>query len=106
MDGKYSCLYRNFQSRFPFLKAPEVIQQKDPNCYSTSSDVYAYGCVLFEMFSGKLPHAPVSNKEQVSFTKPESYIGIHRPLESPERPVVSTFLLIRTELSEQISFRN
>ncbi|CAF3413177.1 unnamed protein product [Rotaria sp. Silwood1] len=45
--------------------APEVIQQKDPNCYSTSSDVYAYGCVLFEMFSGKLPHAPISNKEQI-----------------------------------------
>jgi len=76
MDGKYSCLYINFQSRFSFLKAPEVIQQKDPNCYSTSSDVYAYGCVLFEMFSGHLPHAPVSNKEQVSFTKAESHIGV------------------------------
>jgi serine/threonine protein kinase len=49
---------------FPF-KAPEVIQQKDPNCYSTKADVYAYGCVLFEMFSGKLPHTPISNKEQV-----------------------------------------
>ncbi|CAF1163004.1 unnamed protein product [Rotaria sp. Silwood1] len=45
--------------------APEVIQQKDPNCYSTSADVYAYGCVLFEMFSGKLPHTPISNKEQI-----------------------------------------
>ncbi|UJR28585.1 hypothetical protein I4U23_009818 [Adineta vaga] len=45
--------------------APEVIQQKDPNCYSTSADVYAYGCVLFEMFSGKLPHTPLSNKEQI-----------------------------------------
>jgi serine/threonine protein kinase len=50
---------------FFFLKAPEVIQQKDPNCYSTKADVYAYGCVLFEMFSGKLPHTPISNKEQV-----------------------------------------
>jgi serine/threonine protein kinase len=57
----------NFQSKsFPFFKSPEVIQQKDPNCYSTSADVYAYGCVLFEMFSGKLPHTPISNKEQVS----------------------------------------
>jgi serine/threonine protein kinase len=55
-----------FIELFFFPKAPEVIQQKDPNCYSTSSDVYAYGCVLFEMFSGKLPHAPISNKEQVS----------------------------------------
>jgi len=45
--------------------APEVIQQKDPNCYSTSSDVYAYGSVLFEMFSGKLPHAHISSKEQI-----------------------------------------
>ena len=48
------------------FQAPEVIQQKDPNCYSTKADVYAYGCVLFEMFSGKLPHTPISNKEQVS----------------------------------------
>jgi serine/threonine protein kinase len=56
-----------FNWNFSFVKSPEVIQQKDPNCYSTSSDVYAYGCVLFEMFSGKLPHAPISNKEQVSF---------------------------------------
>jgi serine/threonine protein kinase len=47
------------------FKSPEVIQQKDPNCYSTKADVYAYGCVLFEMFSGKLPHTPISNKEQV-----------------------------------------
>ncbi|CAF2495659.1 unnamed protein product [Rotaria sp. Silwood2] len=45
--------------------APEVIQQKDPNCYSPSADVYAYGCVLFEMFSGKLPHTPITNKEQI-----------------------------------------
>ncbi|CAF3826727.1 unnamed protein product [Rotaria magnacalcarata] len=45
--------------------APEVIQQKDSTCYSPFSDVYAYGCVLFEMFSGKLPHAPISNKEQI-----------------------------------------
>jgi len=50
------------------LQSPEVIQQKDPNCYSTKADVYAYGCVLFEMFSGKLPHTPISNKEQVRLT--------------------------------------
>ena len=48
-----------------FIQAPEVIQQKEPDCYSPESDIYAYGCVLFEMFSGKLPHAPISNKEQV-----------------------------------------
>jgi serine/threonine protein kinase len=67
LDGKFIffTLIINF---FWFEKAPEVIQQKDPNCYSTSADVYAYGCVLFEMFSGKLPHTPISNKEQVSFT--------------------------------------
>jgi serine/threonine protein kinase len=67
LDGK---LINNKLSKeiFFFLssKAPEVIQQKDPNCYSTNADVYAYGCVLFEMFSGKLPHTPISNKEQVS----------------------------------------
>ncbi|CAF0793864.1 unnamed protein product [Didymodactylos carnosus] len=45
--------------------APEVIQQKDPNCYSTKADVYSYGCVVYEMFSGKLPHSPITNKEQI-----------------------------------------
>lgn len=60
---------------FFFLKAPEVIQQKDANCYSTCSDVYAYGCVLFEMFSGKLPHAPINNKEQVRLRTKLSYLN-------------------------------
>ena len=57
------------------LKAPEVIQQKDPNCYSTCADVYAYGCVLFEMFAGKLPHAPINNKEQVRSSALLSYLN-------------------------------
>jgi serine/threonine protein kinase len=64
MDGKV--VICSFYKSKSFQKAPEVIQQKDPNCYSTSADIYAYGCVLFEMFSGKLPHTPISNKEQVS----------------------------------------
>lgn len=66
---------RSLSSRLLFPQAPEVIQQKDPNCYSTSSDVYAYGCVLFEMFSGKLPHAPINNKEQVRANHRETLVA-------------------------------
>ena len=64
-----------------------MIQQKDPNCYSTSSDVYAYGCVLFEMFSEKLPHTPISNKEQVRRVKQrgDSYIYINTSSERESR---------------------
>jgi serine/threonine protein kinase len=65
LDGKHYFLNISIKNSVLSFKAPEIIQQKDPTCYSSCSDVYAYGCVLFEMFSGKLPHAPINNKEQV-----------------------------------------
>ena len=45
--------------------APEVIRMQDENPYSFQSDVYAFGIVLFELFSGQLPYSHISNKDQV-----------------------------------------
>jgi len=45
--------------------APEVIRMQDKNPYSFQSDVYAFGIVLFEILSGKLPYATISHKDQV-----------------------------------------
>lgn len=46
--------------------APEVIRMQDENPYSFQSDVYAFGIVLFELFSGQLPYSHISNKDQVT----------------------------------------
>jgi len=47
--------------------APEVIRMQDENPYSFQSDVYAFGIVLFELFSGQLPYSHISNKDQILF---------------------------------------
>lgn len=41
--------------------APEVITQKVPDPYTQKSDVYSYGVVLYELFTGLLPY---QRKEQ------------------------------------------
>lgn len=38
---------------------------KDENPYTPKSDVYAFGIVLFELMTGQLPYANITNKDQV-----------------------------------------
>lgn len=45
--------------------APEVIRMQDENPYTYQSDVYAFGIVLYELFSGCLPYSHINNKDQV-----------------------------------------
>uniref|UniRef100_A0A182QWW8 non-specific serine/threonine protein kinase n=1 Tax=Anopheles farauti TaxID=69004 RepID=A0A182QWW8_9DIPT len=47
--------------------APEVIRMKDQNPYSFQSDVYAFGIVLYEMFTEQLPYNHINNKDQILF---------------------------------------
>ena len=36
--------------------APEILTHQESNPYTVSSDMYAYGIVLFELFAGELPY--------------------------------------------------
>lgn len=47
--------------------APEVIRMKEEQPFTFYSDVYAFGVVLFEMFSGQLPYKSINNRDQVCF---------------------------------------
>lgn len=47
--------------------APEVIRMKVASPYTFQSDVYAFGIVLFELFSGQLPYTHINNKDQILF---------------------------------------
>lgn len=47
--------------------APEVIRMQEESPYSFQSDVYAYGIVLYELFSGQLPYPNINNKDQILF---------------------------------------
>ena len=38
---------------------------QDENPYTSQSDVYAFGIVLYELFSGCLPYSHINNKDQV-----------------------------------------
>ncbi|EEB17557.1 cAMP-dependent protein kinase catalytic subunit, putative [Pediculus humanus corporis] len=47
--------------------APEVIRMQDENPYSFQSDVYAFGIVSYELFTGQLPYSHLNNKDQIVF---------------------------------------
>ncbi|XP_062873529.1 serine/threonine-protein kinase A-Raf [Trichomycterus rosablanca] len=47
--------------------APEVIRMQDQNPYTSQSDVYGYGVVLFELMSGTLPYSNINNRDQIIF---------------------------------------
>ncbi|KAL3853257.1 hypothetical protein ACJMK2_016812 [Sinanodonta woodiana] len=54
--------------------APEVIRMKEENPYTFQSDVYAFGVVLFELFSGQLPYSNINNKDQILFMVGKGYL--------------------------------
>uniref|UniRef100_A0A1I7YVJ5 Raf homolog serine/threonine-protein kinase n=1 Tax=Steinernema glaseri TaxID=37863 RepID=A0A1I7YVJ5_9BILA len=47
--------------------APEVIRMKDANPFSTYSDVYSYGIVLYELLSSSLPYSHMRDKDAIFF---------------------------------------
>ncbi|TSR04288.1 Serine/threonine-protein kinase A-Raf [Bagarius yarrelli] len=55
--------------------APEVIRMQDPNPYTSQSDVYGYGVVLFELMSGTLPYSNISNRDQIIFMVGRGYLS-------------------------------
>ncbi|XP_050720886.1 raf homolog serine/threonine-protein kinase Raf-like isoform X2 [Eriocheir sinensis] len=54
--------------------APEVIRMQDENPYTSQSDVYAFGIVLYELFSGCLPYSHINNKDQILFMVGRGYL--------------------------------
>jgi serine/threonine protein kinase len=63
--------------------APEVIRMSSANPYSFKSDVYAYGIVLYELFSGKLPYRKINNKDQILFMVGRGFLKPEMNLVSP-----------------------
>ncbi|TMS39140.1 hypothetical protein L596_005712 [Steinernema carpocapsae] len=47
--------------------APEVIRMKDQSPFSTLSDVYSYGIVLYELLASELPYGQMKDKDVIFF---------------------------------------
>jgi len=66
--------------------APELFDTAGPHTHKTTkSDVYAFGCLVFEVFSGQPPYAEVP-EQQVPFALFNGYA-----LQRPEQPVARGF---------------
>ncbi|XP_062520564.1 serine/threonine-protein kinase A-Raf-like [Corticium candelabrum] len=54
--------------------APEVIRMQDPTPYSTKSDVYAFGIVIYELVTQTLPYQHIKNRDQLIFMIGRGYL--------------------------------
>lgn len=49
------------------FQAPEVIRMRDPNPYTTLSDVYSFGICMYEVLSGSLPYSDINSRDLILF---------------------------------------
>ncbi|KAJ1348146.1 Raf serine/threonine-protein kinase [Parelaphostrongylus tenuis] len=54
--------------------APEVIRMQDSNPYTTLSDVYSFGIVMYEVLSSSLPYSNINNRDQILFMVGRGYL--------------------------------
>ncbi|KAK6028062.1 kinase domain protein, partial [Ostertagia ostertagi] len=54
--------------------APEVIRMQDSNPYTTLSDVYSFGIVMYEVLSSSLPYTNINNRDQILFMVGRGYL--------------------------------
>lgn len=54
--------------------APEVIRMQDSNPYTTLSDVYSFGIVMYEVLSSSLPYSSINNRDQILFMVGRGYL--------------------------------
>ena len=66
--------------------APEVIKMKTDSPYTFRSDVYAFGIVLYELFSGQLPYGDINNRDLILFNVGRGYLKPNMSLLKSETP--------------------
>ncbi|XP_065845058.1 serine/threonine-protein kinase A-Raf-like isoform X2 [Oscarella lobularis] len=54
--------------------APEVIRMQDSTPYTTKSDVYAFGIVVYELVTQTLPYQHIKNRDQLIFMIGRGYL--------------------------------
>jgi len=83
-----------------YYMAPEIIQGDN---YSTLSDVYSYGCVLWELITGKIPHEQFREVELRNRIKDREYDPIstllsqlHEQIEEIKNQEISNYEILTT----------